>query len=426
MNDHTSQISNILKQVRLLKSKYDELAAVTGEQFNVFSILGVEADEVRTHSAFLVDLLNPQGSHRQGDAFQKLFLKVALNHSRPDEYGDSGLFQVRKEASTDQGQIDILLENKEACIVVENKIYAGDQSLQLARYYEAAESKGFSKEQIELVYLTLDGSPPSTEALGYLPEDSVKCLSYSEDIINWLEECMKLQEVQRIAPIREIVFQYRGLLKELTGQSTNTRYSMELTELLIKDKNYELIPHLEQALLELKVQTQLKFWQELANIMPKKVDQSGIHDDQEKEASEGNIRHFYTGSRDRLWYGTTFKLDSFSWKQTEIALRVELGQKGWIFYGFILFEDGKRVKSCDNKKFDSHAEKLPDYDFTRNNWWLGWKWPKKDLGFPVEYPGSEAETLLFLLDDKRRKAVGQLATEIATTVAQLKKNLNQS
>ena len=425
MND---QIFNILNQVRLLKSKYDELAAVTGEQFNVFSILGVEADEVRTHSAFLADLLSPQGSHRQGDAFQKLFLKVALNRSGPDEYGDSEPFQVRKEASTDQGQIDILLENKEACIVIENKIYAGDQNRQMERYYQYATSKRSSEKQIKLVYLTLDGSPPSTESLGNLPEDSVKCLSYSEDIINWLEECMKLQEVQRIAPIREIVFQYRDLLKELTGQSTNTRYSMELTELLIKDKNYELIPHLEQALLELKVQTQLKFWQELANIMPQKVDQSGIHDDQEKEASEGNIRHFYTGSRDRLWYGTTFKLDSFSWKQTEIALRVELGVGGGdrVFYGFILFEDGKRVKSCDNKKFDSHAEKLPDYDFTRNNWWLGWKRPKKDLGFPVEYLGSEAGTLLFLLDDKRRKAVGQLVTEIATTVTQLKKNLNQS
>lgn len=101
MND---QISNILNQVRLLKGKYDELAAVTGEQFNVFSILGVEADEVRTHSAFLADLLNPQGSHRQGAAFQKLFLKVALNRSVPDPEP----FQVRKEVSTDQGQIDIL------------------------------------------------------------------------------------------------------------------------------------------------------------------------------------------------------------------------------------------------------------------------------------------------------------------------------
>ena len=418
MND---QISNILTQVRLLKSKYDELAAVTGEQFNVFSILGVEADEVRTHSAFLVDLLNPQGSHRQGDAFQKLFLKVALNHSGPDPEP----FQVRKEASTDQGQIDILLENKEACIVIENKIYAGDQDRQMKRYSQYATSK--QKDQVKLVYLTLDGSPPSEKSLDNLPEDSVKRLSYSGDIINWLEECMKLQEVQRVSPIREIVFQYRDLLKELTRQSTNTRYSMELTKLLKTDKNYELIPQLEQALLELKVQTQLEFWKELANIITKEVDKSGIHDNQEKEASEDNIRHYYhEGRKNRLYFGTTFKLNSF-WKQTEIAIRVQLEEDGLVDYGFILFDkDGNRVESCDDKKFDIMAEKLSDNGFERDRLWLGWKWPERDLGFPVEYRESD-ETLLFLLDDsERRKAVRKLVTEIAGAVTQLKKNLNQS
>ena len=52
---------------------------------------------------------------------------------------------------------------------------------------------------------------------------------------------MKLQEVQRISPIREIVFQYRDLLKQLTGQSTNRRFSMELKEMLTQNENYELI-----------------------------------------------------------------------------------------------------------------------------------------------------------------------------------------
>ena len=138
----TSQISGILDQVRLLKSKYDELAAVTGEQFNVFSILGVEADEVRTHSPFLANLLDPQGSHRQGAAFLELFLELEeLKSSGAEEYKNPETFRVSKEASIDQGRIDILLENKEACIVIENKIYAGDQYRQLAKYYEAAKQR---------------------------------------------------------------------------------------------------------------------------------------------------------------------------------------------------------------------------------------------------------------------------------------------
>ena len=31
MNDNTNKISNILRQIQLLKDKYDELAAVTGQ-----------------------------------------------------------------------------------------------------------------------------------------------------------------------------------------------------------------------------------------------------------------------------------------------------------------------------------------------------------------------------------------------------------
>ncbi|MCY4227263.1 MAG: hypothetical protein OXF20_06145 [Gammaproteobacteria bacterium] len=56
---------------------------------------------------------------------------------------------------------------------------------------------------------------------------------------------MKLQAVHRIAPIREILFQYWILLKGLTGQPTNTKNIMELSNLLTKEENYELIPQLE-------------------------------------------------------------------------------------------------------------------------------------------------------------------------------------
>ncbi|MCY4209729.1 MAG: PD-(D/E)XK nuclease family protein [Gammaproteobacteria bacterium] len=430
MNDTTtSQISVILDQVRLLKSKYDELAAVTGEQFNVFSILGVEADEVRTHSAFLADLLDPQGSHRQGAAFLKLFLGLdALKSSESGEYKNPETFRVSKEASTDQGQIDILLENEEACIVIENKIYAGDQERQLARYYEAARNRGYLEKRIKLVYLTLDGSSPSDYSLAGLPMERVKCLSYSEDIIKWLEKCMKLEEVQRVSPIREIVFQYRDLLKQLTGQSTNKRLSVELKDILVKPENYKLIPELEEAILALQVHVQLKFWIKLTEIMKCKIDKSGIHDIQEKEASEDNIRSHYTARRYRNYFGTTFKLDSFSWQQTEIALRVAM-ENDYIFYEFILLsKDGKR-ESSDNKEFGTLVEKLNSdnsgrrYKFQRGKDIIVWKWPEKDLWFPVKFRVPEAEK--FLLDDSEA-AVQELVNEIAAAVEQLKKNLNQS
>ena len=43
-------------------------------------------------------------------------------------------FQMGAEVTTDHGRIDILLEKDDACIVIENKIYAADQDHQLNRY----------------------------------------------------------------------------------------------------------------------------------------------------------------------------------------------------------------------------------------------------------------------------------------------------
>ena len=438
MNSNTNKIPNVLQQVRLLKNKYNELAAVTGEDFNIFSILRIKRKEVKTHTPILAELLDPHGLHRQRAAFLKLFLEICVKQvelsNKQQEtafYNKPESFRVRSEERPDQAQFDILLEKeREACIVIENKIDAKDQYNQLNRLYQDAR-KRFSDSQIKLIYLTLDGSPPSEKSLkaknglgNDLSIDDVILVSYREHIINWLEECMKLKEVQRIAPIREILFQYLDLLKELTGQPTNTRYSMELTELLIKDENYELIHDLEKAILEFKVHVQLEFWKKLTEIMDDKVDKSGIHENQEKEASEGNIRHYYNkGGKNRLYLGTTFGLDIIL-KQTEIALRVELGDYYYIYYGFVLFEKGKRVKSCQTPRFKALAEKLDGkFKFERDDKeWLGWKYPGRDLRFPVDYPDQLEACMSDLLDDKkRRESVQELVTEIAATVAQLKK-----
>lgn len=407
------------------------MAAVTGEQFNVFSILGVEADEVRTHSAFLADLLNPKGSHRQGDAFLKLFLGLdAIKNSDSGEYKDSGTFRVRKEASTSQGQIDILLENKEenkeACIVIENKIYAGDQDRQMERYYQYATSEGFKEKQIKLVYLTLDGSPPSTESLGNLPEDSVKCLSYSEDIINWLEECMKLQEVQRVSPIREIVFQYRDLLKQLTGQFTNKGLSMELKNILTENKNYELVPALEEMILAFKVHLQYEFWQELKKKICPLIEVKSSY----KTPLKDQIQHFHSvGVRDR-WVYQNFHLKSANWNSYDVGLQIGVYRDNNMFFGFILFKNGEQVNCCEDEKFDALVEILGN-EFKREEIWLrrhadrlGRKPSKLGLKFPFIEPNPKTEQLLD--DSEREKLVQQFADEIAEVVNRLKKNLNQS
>ena len=428
MNDTISRISNVLTQVRQLKKKYDQLAAVTGEHFNVFSILRIKRKEVITHTPMLAELLNPHGSHRQGAAFLKLFLEICI---KKQEYTNPETFRVRtEERTTDQkGQFDILLEKEnEACIVIENKIDAEDRDSQLNRYYQDAR-KSFQHCQIKLIYLTLDGSSPDEKSLKAvngqgrdLSMHDVIRISYREHIIEWLEKCMKLKEVERISPIREIVFQYRDLLNELTGQPTNTRYSMELKDILLRDENQELIPDLEEMLLEFNVHVQLEFWNELTRIMTEE-NRFQCHDNQGKEALD-NIRNYYTASTNHLHFGRTFRL-GISSDQTEIALRVELSDAGRIIYGFVLFcEDGKGVKSCKDNKFDTLAERLPNNDFKRTDGWIGYKRPARKIIFPPDYSRRNIE---HLQDDRnRRESVQELVTEIANAVNQLKENLKTS
>ena len=78
-NTNIQFIQNLLTQIHVIQKKYDDIAEITGENFNIFKILKLEAHEVKTHSAFLAELLNPMGSHSLKDAFLKLFIEIVVS-----------------------------------------------------------------------------------------------------------------------------------------------------------------------------------------------------------------------------------------------------------------------------------------------------------------------------------------------------------
>ena len=74
-------MENFLKSIELIISKYKEIEKITGEHYNIFSVMGMENNEVKTHSAIIGDLLNPNGSHFMGDVFLELFIDSVLTQS---------------------------------------------------------------------------------------------------------------------------------------------------------------------------------------------------------------------------------------------------------------------------------------------------------------------------------------------------------
>lgn len=249
MND----IINILNQVRIVSQKIKEQRKEKferGESFNIFNDLGFMSDEVHLHSMFLANLLNPKGSHGQRGKFLEAFLKM-LQKSFPVISADSleiditnASVEVEKyigrQTDLEGGRIDIYLSDGKHSIIIENKIYAGDQHHQLLRYWNYGLSrKGDDTEKsFVLIYLTLDGCSPSKESLGEdLKENDIVCLSYKSDIRGWLDRCVEL--ASRTPLVRETINQYISTIDILTNNVMED--NKELLDILCKEENLDAV-----------------------------------------------------------------------------------------------------------------------------------------------------------------------------------------
>lgn len=249
MND----IINILNQVRIVSQKIKEQRKEKferGESFNIFNDLGFMSDEVHLHSMFLANLLNPKGSHGQRGKFLEAFLKM-LQKTFPAISVDSLELDtvitsvevekyIGRQTDSEGGRIDIYLTDGKHSIIIENKIYAGDQHHQMLRYwnYGMLQKGDDTEKSFVLIYLTLDGCSPSKESLGEdLKENDIVCLSYKSDIRGWLDRCVEL--ASRTPLVRETINQYISTIDILTNNVMED--NKELLDILGKEENLDAI-----------------------------------------------------------------------------------------------------------------------------------------------------------------------------------------
>ena len=249
MND----IINILNQVRIVSRKIKEQRKEKferGENYNIFNDLGFMSDEVHLHSMFLANLLNPKGSHGQRGKFLEAFLKM-LQKSFPAISADSLELDtvitsvevekyIGRQTDSEGGRIDIYLTDGKHSIIIENKIYAGDQHHQMLRYwnYGMSQKGNDTGKSFVLIYLTLDGCSPSKESLGEnLKENDIVCLSYKSDIRGWLDRCVEL--ASRTPLVRETINQYICTIDILTNNVMEG--NKELLDILCKEENLDAV-----------------------------------------------------------------------------------------------------------------------------------------------------------------------------------------
>ena len=249
-----NSVINLLNQVRIVSKKTRELRRDTsrrGENFNIFNDLGLISDEVRLHSSIIAALLNPHGTHGQGSIYLSEFLKVLAKACKGrikadflDVDSQSLSVQVEKSigAVTNEtgGRIDLYITDTRHRIIIENKIYAGDQSNQLKRYWNYGISKAKEptpESTFILVYLTLDGHEPSETALGGITRENYICISYKSEIIEWLNSCLAYSV--NLPLIRETINQYITTINTLTH--TDMQANAELLEILAHEENIDAV-----------------------------------------------------------------------------------------------------------------------------------------------------------------------------------------
>ena len=246
---------SLISQGRMMLENHKKIDRVTGGAFNVFSILKVERQELKTHSNFLFELLNPKGSHAQGDIYLNKFVQEVL---KLDNFACEKAVVEQERSIGNLGRIDLVIENLESLILIEIKIDAGDQKDQLQRYEAYGKTRN---KELHLFYLTLHGKEASKKSD---PEKTVsyKRISFESDIKNWIEECIRLDRTPHLSGIREILLQYLRVVEKITGQLEGG-LKMELKDLLLKGDNLAIAENLAKAIPYAKAELEFKFWKAL-------------------------------------------------------------------------------------------------------------------------------------------------------------------
>ena len=123
-------ISKLYEQQKKVEEKKRE----EGEFFNVFNTIGLRTEEVRLHSAFIAELLNPKGSHGLSHCFLQAFLEMLGLQDGYLDYRRCPHGVITERVIGSLGRIDIIIEDGNRALIIENKIYAEDQTNQMLRY----------------------------------------------------------------------------------------------------------------------------------------------------------------------------------------------------------------------------------------------------------------------------------------------------
>ncbi len=360
-----TDIKVLLQQVARVLDMRNKASKVPGDDFNIFSVLDMETDEVKTHSRLIYELLKPDGQHGMGKAFIEEFFRLVLRQPVPDYVSVKREYVINALGDDEYGRIDLLLEGIDFCFPIELKIYAGDQKRQIERY--AAFAKKSKRKKI--YYLTLDGHEPSKDSLGNTKITSVECLSFSSDIRDWLSRCGEI--AWKTPAVVEIIRQYICLIDKLTGNVEDDEYMNMIKNIIGGSKeNFQSAVAVEQVIKTLRIETMQRVFSEIESHIGNRLNLYQPH------RNYINLSKKYYERKGNVWPSLGYLLTTFG--DYNISLRFEVEEN--LYYGVVFFknehdqvpkESPNIIDAFQNDFWKKIIEERGDKS---KSWWLWFKY----------------------------------------------------
>jgi hypothetical protein len=229
-NGLVQNVALILQHSAEIIKNYDRLYQQKGLKYNIFKIAGISEKEV-IMCRVIADLLNPKGRHHKGDLYLKLFWDiVSARIENPISINTSSAKVVTEYSADARRRIDIVIDDGNIFIPMEVKIWAGERDGQIKDYAKYSRAKNKNKN-IPVLFLTLYGTASETAH-----KDEYVSVSFNEDIVSWLELCLKETETENTAPVREVVKQLLSAIKLILGETEDKDMNKAIADLIMQSE----------------------------------------------------------------------------------------------------------------------------------------------------------------------------------------------
>lgn len=322
-------ISGLLNEVFLC---IDERIA-SGEDYSVLET-AIKGNEEMMHSSVIASLLDTRGSHGQKCRFLELFLGCLPEQFK--SFDPSGARtacerDIGQKTENSGGRVDICIENSSGqMIVIENKIFAGDQEHQILRYVEFLRGRPLNRDggKFPVLYLTPDGHSPSddstqTDGMQCRCGEDYVCISYKDVIVPWLDKC--INEMEDKPHLKEHLTTYRDIIRKKVLGMDRKKDIINIIERT--EKNIKAAREISGQLDEIKIDAVTTFWrtikESIKESIKKNLKEDGLcpeycHFDANKKLMivqdiEGLVRKYVDRpNEDNRYFGISLKLQNDS------------------------------------------------------------------------------------------------------------------